>query len=1009
MKADISAHTFRPDARFAAVVVGQGQVLLDSALNEQEEIARARLDATAADVIGPAGVPKGTGGFEVTVAPDGRDLLISPGRLYVDGILCVNEPPAVPATVGTLPLGIAVLLPTSLTVLRPHVAAPGGVPFAAGQWVDVPAGGGAAARSQVVGVQDGQLLLFPPLPAAPVEGGRVEVRPVTSLRHQSDRPAFDPFDPATPDRLTPGAWRVEVDAWHRHVTAVEDPSIQEAALGDAESPSRLKAVWQLRLEAAGPAGASPPPGPATPPGRLAASTVGSTAADEAGVLPDEAGYRGLENQLYRVEVHSATATDLVLKWQRDNASTVTRVESLGKVLGLADLGRDDERGFATAPYVEVTDDTLELEGRPSDLLKVVDADPTLRTVTLAAAPTLAQPGRRPRARRWDGRIAVDLESPASAAPVTLERGLHVTLLPGALRPGDYWLVPARAAHGARGGTIGWPTDDAGAPLAQPPLGITHHRATLAFVDADASRFVGGAAGTRDQRAAFPPLTAITAADVSTTPGSGGLGGVTNVQQALDVLAVGGHGLCTVIATPGPGWERVFDAVPAGASARIGFPVGQYPTAGPVLVAGRGHLVLVGAGHGAAVVAAARAALVFDTCASVRVESLSVISTGTSPADRGLAGALTFQGCGDVSVSRCLLGTAPRPGREAACLRVAGGGRLRVEDSTFEVGDRQVGLLATDVEEAVVTGNRLTVSGRAGGGARVQETTAQERILLRRLLVYNLSKVTCANPGRHPVRSGATPMSCATVVARRPAGRAVLRPSYSHMRDFRRDLDRVLRGVFAGRLVAGAEPIVEYIEKRVLARQVPVMAQGIVVTPRADGANARRRTDARIASNVIEPAIQGVHVGGSMSGPRATSLVQAGRVAVTDNKIHVVVPPEGAGARHGIFVGSADRLRVTSNDISCAIAADFSPVPTNGIRVFGFSGSAMTVRDNVTESFPEGLGVNLLPSDFPPPPGTHRMWAVEDNLFLGAKAPASVTAPYQTLVKFRGNRPGPPDN
>ena len=80
-------------------------------------------------------------------------------------------------------------------------------------------------------------------------------------------------------------------------------------------------------------------------GQLIASTVPGLPSDDPCVLPDEAGYRGLENQLYRVEVHSASAATVVLKWQRDNASTVSQVLSLGSTLQLADMGRDDDRGF----------------------------------------------------------------------------------------------------------------------------------------------------------------------------------------------------------------------------------------------------------------------------------------------------------------------------------------------------------------------------------------------------------------------------------------------------------------------------------------------------------------------------------------------------------------------------------------------------------------------------------------------------------------------------------------
>src|SRR5215212_238256 len=128
MKADISASTFVPSRRFAAVVVGQGQALLDSALNEQEQIARHRDATTTRDVVGASGVPKQAAGFAVSVAPDGKDLLVSAGRAYVEGILCVNEPRVVGATV------------VSATALTADVAAPDGRAFAAGQWVDVVVG-----------------------------------------------------------------------------------------------------------------------------------------------------------------------------------------------------------------------------------------------------------------------------------------------------------------------------------------------------------------------------------------------------------------------------------------------------------------------------------------------------------------------------------------------------------------------------------------------------------------------------------------------------------------------------------------------------------------------------------------------------------------------------------------------------------------------------------------------------------------------------------------------------
>src|SRR6476646_1791907 len=99
MKADISADTFREQNHFSSVVVGQGQVLVDSALNEQSRIDRHRTEGVTRDVVGTTGVPKIGGGFAVSVAPDGHDLLVEPGRMYVEGIACLNDPPGIASTV----------------------------------------------------------------------------------------------------------------------------------------------------------------------------------------------------------------------------------------------------------------------------------------------------------------------------------------------------------------------------------------------------------------------------------------------------------------------------------------------------------------------------------------------------------------------------------------------------------------------------------------------------------------------------------------------------------------------------------------------------------------------------------------------------------------------------------------------------------------------------------------------------------------------------------------------
>jgi Family of unknown function (DUF6519) len=988
MKADISADTFREAHHFSAVVVGQGQVLVDSALNEQTQIDRHRTEGATHDLVGASGVPKLVGGFAVSVAPDGLDLLVEPGRIYVDGITCENDPPAVAGTVVSTGAGSSVVEVVS--------AAADGVPFATGQWVDVPTTG---TRARITAVSARQLTLGTALPAL-AAGAPVLVTRVTSLRHQPDRLAFDPFAAGAADALQAGAYRVELDVWDRHLTPVEWPAMREVALGDAESATRVRTVWQVRVVAAGAVGggsctiAAP-----APRGRLAASTAPGLPSDGPCVLPDEAGYRGLENQLYRIEVHSASATEVVLKWQRDNASTVSAVVSLGSTLQLDDLGRDDERAFGTAPYVEVTDDQLELEQQVSDLIGVVGTpDASGHTLTLASAPVKARLERNARARRWDGVITIDLTSPGASAPVGLERGVQVSLTPGELRPGDYWMVPGRTSNSAGGGTLVWPQDDTGAPLSLEPQGIDHHRTSLAIVDASSTGFLAGPTALRECRTLFPPLTAIAAADVSIDPTPCGFGvGVTTVQDAIDALCGGdGDGCCTHVAVPGPGWESVFDKVANGADASICFPVGSYPMPATKTVSGKGHLVLRGHGRGSLVAGSSQApALSFTGCAGVTLESLRF--TG---ADGTRGGLLTIDRCGTVIVTDCWFTGGAASVKQGSCLKVTGG-TLRVSDSSFAVGNLQTALTAVDTAQTVVQGCQFGVVPLPASALSVPIThaTKYERLQARRLLISGLGPAP-ATGNRVAVKIGSQTLSFGTPPAVKAAWANAIPGSFTTMKQFQKAADKVLRAVFAGTSTAATAAIEAFIADRIIARRTATMSQAIVVAGRTVG-------DVRIEDNRIAGAIQGIHVGTSHAGqPRSGPADLAGRVDIRDNKVQVVVPPDGARARHAIFVGNADRLLVNANDVRFTNLSEGGQPPSDGIRIYGFIGRAMTLRDNVVEDFPGGIRLMMLMARGAGQAQLTRMWAVEDNLITGADTPVTVDGPLRQKVKFRGNQPGP---
>jgi hypothetical protein len=985
MTANISADTFRPSKRFSAVVVGQGEALLDSAVNEDGEIVRHRMDVTGRDEIGGAGVPKDAGGFEVTVAPDGLDLFLSPGRIYVDGSLCVNEPQPVDAVVG------------SPSAVKVAIAAPDGMPFAAGQWLDV-TGGGAAQRMKLKTAAGRDLDFTQAVPGMPAAGSHVTVQRVTSLRGQPDRFTFDPFDPMSTEHVVAGSYRVELDVWHRHISPVEDPSIREPALGEAESSTRMKVVWQVRLVSAGPigGGACAPAAPAAP-GLLRASTVPGLPTDDACLLPDEAGYRGLENQLYRVEVHTSSASEVVLKWQRDNASMASRLTAVGTTLVVEDMGRDDERGFVQATLVDVTDDALELEHRAGDLLDVLDTDKAQGQIMVATASTKASLARGARARRWDGRIVIDPMSPTAGQPVLLERGLQVALEPGRLRSGDFWLIPARSATSAGGGALVLPADDDGTPLPQPPRGVQHHVASLALVDTDGQRFLGRPANVRECRRPFPPLTAIEASDVGLDDAIAQLG-ADDVQEAIDALAQRSAGSrCSLLIGPGEDLATAIARLDGVQDALICLRVGAYQLNVPLVIDNRRHIELVGSGPGTEVVAAqSETALRFSRCQSVKVTDLSLESRAVGA--KGLNGTLSFVDCPSVTVEDVRLQCAGGPVRAGACVSArnsaaAPGSRLHVHGCELSVGHLQTGILAVDVDLVDVADNLLLAGARPATDILIADRDYQSR--LRQQLIWNMTRV----PGG---RTNATVSYDGWVLHLNTPPELV--PAGGANSDWQRAIDRLapagigsiaalkryLLGLAGdairtrGTGVAGSPRMVAAVN-RVLAADRPVIGQGIVVT-------GKRAVDARVTGNVVRDALQGVHIGVSDDANRAAA---AGSVAIESNLIQILLAATARRERHGIFVGHADSVVVERNQIRLARVGGIDIPPTHAISVFGRMGMSTIVRHNhAHDGFATGVTWAPLTQPLPDRP----MWIVTENVMEGAAIKVSIPVAY-------GGQPG----
>ena len=313
------------------------------------------------------------------------------------------------------------------------------------------------------------------------------------------------------------ALQVWLEAWQRLVTPIDDPCIKDVALGEADTTVRRQTVWRVVVERA----PTPPANdrrtccqimhdPVKPPtlGLMMAGTDDSSG--QGHCLPSpQAAYRGLENQLYRVEVHrGGTAAQATFKWSRENASVLTRIVAVsGSVVTVDNLGPDANLGFAPLQWVEISDDSDEFgqaSNRPGDLRQILSVDQDHRQITLTMpAPSVNVRTGHPKLRRWDQTDATATINGVAMAPDgwhSLENGIRVQFsTTQTFRSGDYWLVPARTATGE----LEWPPCDSDGADFQPAQYTFVHRAPLACLhyNAELKTFIPD-----DCRDRFSPLT-----------------------------------------------------------------------------------------------------------------------------------------------------------------------------------------------------------------------------------------------------------------------------------------------------------------------------------------------------------------------------------------------------------------------------------------------------------------------------------------------------------------------
>ena len=505
MKADISRVTFDPLKHFTGVVMQQGRVQLDADWNEQGSILLHHLRTLAADLIGQHGGPG-------DIADPAGKLV---GRRAGFAIIGANK-------------GASGGGPTYL-------------PLNAVTKDEEPALAKLLTEQQ-----------FPLL----ITKGHYYVDGLLSENENYWRYFEQPYLAQASDevlkKLAAGIYLLFLDVWERAIIEVDDPSIREVALGGADTAARSKLIWQVTLWPE-PLGTAPDCQTFEFPTKLKAIVSANRgtlrakarqyepgdAADPCTISP-ESRFRGIENPLYRVEIHRGSPPPDIephrpatFKWSGDNGMIVAPLKKkIGDKLIVSGL-RDLSRWFTAGNWVEITHDRLELTGQPGTMVRLRDVDgETLTIDPKSATDTIYEPGKTSnglpatnvKVRRWDQKSEGD--DPLQAGAIAIKEKVWIELEDGVAvwfdfpsqgrdaaqyRTGDYWLIPARVATG----DVEWPSesvpdpDDPGKTITQPaaltPRGIEHHYAPLAAITVNNAPIDARVTGVIDLRHRFGPL------------------------------------------------------------------------------------------------------------------------------------------------------------------------------------------------------------------------------------------------------------------------------------------------------------------------------------------------------------------------------------------------------------------------------------------------------------------------------------------------------------------------
>lgn len=711
---------------------------------------------------------------------------------------------------------------------------------------------------------------------------------------------------------------VYLDVWRREVTYLQAPDLIEPAV-NVDSTTRHQTAWQVRILGGIPADVncdSPledipgwPAGNRPSAARLTTTTVAVTTEPDPCLVPPTGGYRGLENHLYRVEVHSATTTAAKVKWSRENAHVATSIAEIfaGRTAVRVDsLGRDNVLRIKTGDWVEFTSDTREFAGLPGDMRKVT-VDDTNKTLTFSPAlpaadfpQGVADATKHLRVIRWDqtgivrkpdGTQLVNLdlttdgliELSAANPSFVLEHGIQATLTlqaGGTAHSGDYWCFAARTADA-----------DIERLASAPPLGLYHHYCHLAILEADGS--------LHDCRTVFPPLTELT------------------------------PGCCTVVVRPGEDIQAAIDSLPEEGGC-VCLKVGEHEITAPIRIE-QSNVSLHGETVGARVLRKNGTELLHighpDGLLLEHVTVSGLSCALETKGQQGLEAMVTVDRCRDATIERCLLQAQTLKG--IAGIVISRCTDVRVANCALNNVQYGVWTLA-DTTGLVVAGNYFNAvsKGKSDGGLvglLLQDLSFPARIEDNRLLGFIFGIVL-----NNALLTG-VPFSQAagSIITGNSIARLGAEAEGGTLKAFGIDVaadgcvisDNILlynSPDYGGIAVSGRDAVVERNQLRSLLKEAQTVRPIALVLARLGPNGSLGTTGGRLAGNLIFGVQDGI------------VLIGNEEAGVLDNRVE----NEGQEVRFGLLLAGSSRVRVEGNRVTNTTW----PIATSG-------GTANAVGDN----------------------------------------------------------------